>query len=61
MQCINLKVSGGGSSNPAGVKGSALYKATDPGILINIYQKLSSYVIPGPTTVVKREAVPFEG
>ncbi|KAL2010277.1 hypothetical protein VTN00DRAFT_6084 [Thermoascus crustaceus] len=48
-QCINLKVTGNGSGNPpAGALGTALYKDTDPGILINIYQKLSSYVIPGP-------------
>lgn len=59
--CINLKVSGGGSSSPSGTPGSSLYKSNDPGILINIYQKLSSYVIPGPSSVVsKREAQPFK-
>lgn len=60
-QCINFKVASSGTANPAGTKGNALYKATDPGILINIYQKLTSYIVPGPSTVVsKREAVPFE-
>ncbi|KAM3423274.1 AA9 family lytic polysaccharide monooxygenase [Cercospora zeina] len=47
-QCINLKVSGSGSAKPSGVAGTALYKANDAGILINIYQKLTSYTIPGP-------------
>ncbi|KAJ5917460.1 hypothetical protein N7466_011014 [Penicillium verhagenii] len=48
-QCINLKVTGGGSATPSGVLGTALYKNTDPGILINIYTSLSTYDIPGPT------------
>lgn len=46
--CINLKVSGTGTDLPAGVKGTALYKNTDAGILVNIYQTLSSYTVPGP-------------
>ncbi|KAJ6109493.1 hypothetical protein N7486_001728 [Penicillium sp. IBT 16267x] len=48
-QCINLKVTGGGSATPSGTLGTALYKNTDPGILINIYTSLSTYDIPGPT------------
>ncbi|KAJ5753028.1 hypothetical protein N7520_009945 [Penicillium odoratum] len=48
-QCINLKVTGGGSATPSGTLGTALYKNTDPGILINIYTSLSTYEIPGPT------------
>ncbi|KAJ5391574.1 hypothetical protein N7509_007064 [Penicillium cosmopolitanum] len=47
-QCINLKVTGGGSDSPAGTLGTALYKNTDAGIKVNIYQSLSSYEIPGP-------------
>ncbi|KAF4219826.1 hypothetical protein CNMCM8980_004762 [Aspergillus fumigatiaffinis] len=47
-QCINLKVTGGGSDKPSGTLGTALYKNTDAGILVNIYQSLSSYDIPGP-------------
>ena len=47
-QCFNLKVTGGGSDSPAGVAGTSLYKDTDPGILVNIYSNLKSYVIPGP-------------
>ncbi|KAJ5717086.1 hypothetical protein N7488_002732 [Penicillium malachiteum] len=48
-QCINLKVTGGGSATPSGTVGTSLYKDTDPGILINIYTSLSTYDIPGPT------------
>ncbi|KAJ5491151.1 Polysaccharide monooxygenase [Penicillium diatomitis] len=47
-QCLNLKVTGGGSDSPSGVVGTSLYKDTDPGILVNIYNNLKSYVIPGP-------------
>jgi len=59
--CINLKISGSGSTSPAGTKGSSLYKATDPGILFNLYQSPLKYTIPGPSSVVsKRDAVPFK-
>ncbi|KAF7713135.1 Lytic cellulose monooxygenase [Penicillium ucsense] len=47
-QCLNLKVTGGGSDSPSGVVGTSLYKDTDPGILVNIYNNLKSYIIPGP-------------
>ncbi|KAJ5985529.1 hypothetical protein N7499_008187 [Penicillium canescens] len=47
-QCLNLKVTGGGSDKPSGTLGTALYKNTDPGILVNIYTSMSSYTIPGP-------------
>lgn len=47
-QCLNFKVTGGGNASPQGTLGTKLYKETDPGILVNIYQSLKSYVIPGP-------------
>ncbi|KAI9923778.1 hypothetical protein ASPWEDRAFT_40416 [Aspergillus wentii DTO 134E9] len=47
-QCMNLKVTGGGSDKPEGTLGTKLYKDTDAGILVNIYQSLDSYDIPGP-------------
>lgn len=47
-QCLNLKVTGGGSDEPQGTLGEKLYTNTDPGILFNIYTILSEYVIPGP-------------
>ena len=51
--CVNVKISGSGTEHPcksgaACRKGTALYKADDAGILINIYTTLSSYKIPGP-------------
>lgn len=50
-QCMNLIVTGSGTDDltTGGTKGTALYKEDDPGVLINIYQTLSTYVIPGPT------------
>lgn len=48
-QCINLEVTGSGTDTPAGTLGEALYKETDPGILVNIYTTGLSYTIPGPT------------
>lgn len=50
-QCINIEVTGGGSLSPAGVKGTSLYKASDPGILFNLYTSPISYPMPGPTLV----------
>ncbi|WYZ42510.1 hypothetical protein EsH8_VI_000209 [Colletotrichum jinshuiense] len=50
-QCFNLQVTGGGSLAPAGVKGTALYKSTDPGILFNLYTSPLVYPVPGPTLV----------
>ncbi|KAL6230994.1 glycosyl hydrolase family 61-domain-containing protein [Aspergillus navahoensis] len=48
-QCFNLKVTGSGTDSPAGTLGTELYILDDPGILVNIYSSLSTYVIPGPT------------
>lgn len=48
-QCINLNVTGSGTDSPPGTLGTALYKDTDAGLQINIYQKLSGYTIPGPS------------
>ncbi|EKD12576.1 hypothetical protein MBM_09145 [Drepanopeziza brunnea f. sp. 'multigermtubi' MB_m1] len=45
-QCVNLEVTGGGSDNPPGVLGTALYTSTDPGILFSLAE--STYPIPGP-------------
>ncbi|KAK2027176.1 hypothetical protein LX32DRAFT_674308 [Colletotrichum zoysiae] len=50
-QCFNLQVTGGGSLSPAGVKGTSLYKANDPGVLFNIYTSPLVYPMPGPTLV----------
>ncbi|KAL4817226.1 glycosyl hydrolase family 61-domain-containing protein [Aspergillus spinulosporus] len=47
-QCINLKVAGSGTATPAGTLGTELYKDTDTGIYVDIWNALSSYIIPGP-------------
>ena len=49
-QCMNIEVSGSGTNGlESGTLGTELYKATDPGIFVNIYYpKLESYTIPGP-------------
>jgi cellulase len=49
LQCINLVVSGSGSTVPAGTPATSLYKSNDPGILISIYSSISNYKIPGPS------------
>ncbi|KAL4734760.1 glycosyl hydrolase family 61-domain-containing protein [Aspergillus similis] len=46
-QCINLKIIGSGTATPAGTLGTELYTETDAGIYFNIWNALSSYVIPG--------------
>ncbi|KAF2707185.1 carbohydrate-binding module family 1 protein [Pleomassaria siparia CBS 279.74] len=51
MTCYQLTVTGSGTSNPAGVSFPGAYAEADPGIQINIYQQLSTYVAPGPAVV----------
>jgi Auxiliary Activity family 9 (formerly GH61) len=47
--CVNLAVTGGGSSSPQGVAGTALYTGQEPGLNFNIYGLTSAnYPIPGP-------------
>lgn len=50
-QCFNLAVAGGGTGalSPSGTYGTDLYRATDPGILYNVYTSVEDYTIPGPT------------
>ncbi|KAF9876126.1 hypothetical protein CkaCkLH20_06572 [Colletotrichum karsti] len=48
MSCYQLKIESSGTAKPAGVSFPGAYKATDPGLLINIYNTISNYVIPGP-------------
>ena len=66
MECAQINITGGsGSKSPATVSLPGAYKATDPGILINIYQTLSSYTIPGPAPftwsvkILYKEAILF--
>jgi hypothetical protein len=46
--CANLKITGGGSANPEGVTFPGAYKTNDPGILVDIFNGISKYTIPGP-------------
>jgi cellulase len=51
MECAQINVVGGtGSASPTTYSIPGIYKATDPGLLINIYTMTSSstYTIPGP-------------
>ncbi|KAI1078727.1 glycoside hydrolase family 61 protein [Whalleya microplaca] len=50
-QCFNLEVTGSGTEVPAGTLGTALYKEDDAGIVVNIYNGLSTYAVPGPTLI----------
>ncbi|VUC35302.1 unnamed protein product [Clonostachys rosea] len=48
-QCINIEVTGSGSSSPSGGAAfTTFYTPTDPGILFNLYESFTSYDIPGP-------------
>lgn len=50
-QYFNLEVIGSGTVVPFGVARTALYKATDPDILVNIYTSSLSYLVPGPSLI----------
>jgi cellulase len=51
MSCYQVTVTGSGTKSPAGVTFPGAYSSSDPGILINIYETITSYTIPGPTAV----------
>lgn len=50
-QCISLKITGSGSVSPSGAAATSFYTPTDPGILVNIYQVLTDYIVPGPDII----------
>ena len=50
-QCFNLQITGSGTVEPEGTPATELYSPTDPGILVDIYNPLSTYVVPGPTLI----------
>ncbi|KAH7120901.1 endoglucanase-4 [Dendryphion nanum] len=47
-QCLNIEVTGSGTTLPEGVAGTALYKNTDAGIKFSPYAATIDYKIPGP-------------
>lgn len=51
-QCVNVMVSGGGSKVPGGASPTTFYKRTDPGVLVDIYNNLKNYTVPGPAVQV---------
>ncbi|KAH7127008.1 glycosyl hydrolase family 61-domain-containing protein [Dendryphion nanum] len=49
ISCAQIKVTGGGNGSPSPlVSFPGAYKATDPGIKVNIYSGASNYQPPGP-------------
>ncbi|KAF3913782.1 Endoglucanase-4 [Orbilia brochopaga] len=51
MSCYQITVAGGSGSVPPTVNFPGAYANEDPGIHINIYQSLSTYIAPGPTVI----------
>ncbi|KAF2192557.1 lytic polysaccharide monooxygenase [Zopfia rhizophila CBS 207.26] len=50
ISCAQVKVTGGGNGTPGPlVSFPGAYKATDPGIKVNIYSGATSYTPPGPS------------
>ncbi|OAL04565.1 hypothetical protein IQ06DRAFT_241883, partial [Phaeosphaeriaceae sp. SRC1lsM3a] len=47
-QCLNIEVTGSGTTKPEGVAATSLYKADDAGIKFNVYAPSIDYPIPGP-------------
>ncbi|KAG7097499.1 hypothetical protein E1B28_004841 [Marasmius oreades] len=47
--CAQVKISSGGSANPPKVSLPGAYQGSDPGITVNIYNNLQSYIAPGPS------------
>ena len=50
-QCINLKITGGGSGSYSGTRATDLYETSDAGITYNIYTSSGGYPFPGPGVI----------
>ncbi|KAJ3727217.1 glycoside hydrolase family 61 protein [Lentinula guzmanii] len=49
MECAQLQITGGGSTEPSTVSFPGAYAGTDPGVTINIYYPpVTNYTVPGP-------------
>lgn len=48
MECAQLRVTGGGSTNPTTYNIPGIYSGSDPGIKFNLYAGATTYSIPGP-------------
>ncbi|KAF2263586.1 hypothetical protein CC78DRAFT_533861 [Lojkania enalia] len=51
MTCYQITVTGSGTLTPAGVSFPGAYKASDPGLQIDIHRALSAYIAPGPSVI----------
>jgi len=50
MECAQINITGGGSTQPATVSFPGAYHSTDPGVTIDIYYPaVTNYTIPGPS------------
>lgn len=49
LTCYQITVSGSGTASPPTVMFPGAYKASDPGIKIDIHAAVATYVAPGPT------------
>ncbi|PIL36982.1 hypothetical protein GSI_00674 [Ganoderma sinense ZZ0214-1] len=45
--CAQVKITSGGSANPPKIALPGAYQGSDPGITVNIYNNLQSYIAPG--------------
>ncbi|KAJ3497169.1 hypothetical protein NLJ89_g10384 [Agrocybe chaxingu] len=48
MSCAQIRITQGGSGNPAKVAIPGDIAATDASVMVNIYDNVSSYTSPGP-------------
>ncbi|KAH8723813.1 glycosyl hydrolase family 61-domain-containing protein [Phaeosphaeriaceae sp. PMI808] len=57
-QCLNIEVTGSGTTKPEGVVGTKLYTANEDGILFDPYTPTIKYKIPGPALFGKGSGSP---
>jgi len=58
ITCFNIKFTGSGTSEPAGVTFPGGYKQGEPGIYFDLYRGAKEYPIPGPKLYVAEGAKP---
>jgi cellulase len=46
--CFNMVVESEGTNTTQGLKGQELYKTTDPGLVVDIYDSPVDYTVPEP-------------
>lgn len=58
--CFNLEILGNGTKHQSGTLGEKLYKASEPGVQLNITTGVTHYDIPGPTLIPDATTAPLE-